>query len=365
MENTQKEYTMPRVLKFNTAYKAPDYIFKKAKKLVTWGDNNLYPQWLLSLYNTKGGARHKMIINKKTRFLAGQGFNDITDTNLAAFVEHNDLETEIQKIALDYEIFNGFSFYVQWSNDGTKIASIKHMPIAQCRFGLLTDVMVNDYFWFCKEWKDTKKYNPEPILKYDVNYPIGHQMTWYCEYNPENTIVDYPIPYYSAAINAIMTDYGLDVFNNNNVDQGFFPSFNLNFATGIPSQEKQDEFMNYFEDEFMGPENTNRVFITYTDPKENHLPPTLTKIDLNDSDERFEALSERIENNLIQGSDIPPQMIILTPGKLGSTEERKELMNEFQESYIAPRQKVIEKELNKILSINGYTEKLTLKNYTN
>lgn len=364
MEENKKLPMAARVLNFNTAYKAPEYVFKKAKKLVTWGNDNLYPNELLDLYNNTGGPRHKMIINKKVRYISGQGFNDITDANLKAFVENNDLETEIQKIALDYEIFNGFSFEIVWSNDGKSIASIKHMPIAQNRFGLLTDNMVHDYFWFCKEWKNTKKYEPTPILKFNPNMPISKQMTWYCEYNPKNTLVDYPEPIYSAAINAIKTDYKLDVYNLNNVSQGFFPSFNLNFATGIPSQEEQDEFMYYFEKEFMGPENTNRVFITYTDPNESHEAPTLTKIDLNDSDKRFEILSNRIENNLVQGSAVPPQMIILTPGKLGSTEERANLMLEFQKDYISPRQKVIEKELNKILSFNGYTEKLTLKNYT-
>ena len=59
------------------------------------------------------------------------------------------------------------------------------------------------------------------------------------------------------------------------------------------------------------------------------------------------------------GAEIPPQLVVLTPGKLGSSEERDELQTEFQQSYISPRQNVIEEAYNMILNTN----EMVLKDY--
>jgi hypothetical protein len=70
-------------------------------------------------------------------------------------------------------------------------------------------------------------------------------------------------------------------------------------------------------------------------------------------------LQELIERNIVMGAEIPPQLVVLTPGKLGSSEERNELQIEFQQSYISPRQQVIEEAYNEILG----TDEMTLKKY--
>jgi hypothetical protein len=80
---------------------------------------------------------------------------------------------------------------------------------------------------------------------------------------------------------------------------------------------------------------------------------------LNDSDDRFILLQEVIERNIVMGAEIPPQLVVLTPGKLGSSDEREELQKEFQQSYIQPRQNVIEEVFNEIL----YTDEMVLKDY--
>ena len=69
----------------------------------------------------------------------------------------------------------------------------------------------------------------------------------------------------------------------------------------------------------------------------------------------------KVESDIVKGSHIPPQMLILTAGKLDGTSDRDALMREFIESYITPRQKVMERHLNKLLSYAGFTEKVKIK----
>lgn len=362
MSKNNKKNFGAKIINFSNTYEPPTYSANRYLKLYKWGDDNLFPNFLLELYNNKGGSRHKAIIDKKVRMMVGNGFEDIKDVKLKNFVFDNNLKQEIIKIAYDYEIFNGFAFEVVWSRDRKSLPIIKHMPISQVRNGILEEDNF-EYFWVSSDWSNTRSNKPEAYLAFNEDVKEGRQIYYYSEYNPANVTTNYPIPVYNAAINSIMTDYELSKYDLNNVSRGFFPSFNLNFASGIPSEEEQDEFYKSFERNFMGPENTGSVFITYTDPSEGDEPPTLKKIELNDSDERFLSIAERSENEVVQGSGMPPQLLIQTAGKLGSTGERKELMKEFYQSYIQPRQETIEQILNRLLSVNGFNEELILERY--
>lgn len=350
-----------RIVNFNKAYEAPKYNWNKSKSFITWGKYNNYPEYLMDLYNYTGSPKHKMIIDKKVRYISGNGFEDIMDNDLKSFINKVNLVEDLRKISLDFEIFNGFAIEVIWSNDGSVISSMKHIPLSQLRIGIKNDSIVFDYLWFCKNWKDTKNNIPEPILEYNPLIRRGKQIYFYSDFNPSNILVKYPIPIYSSCFNAIETDYEISKFHLNQAKQGYAPSFILNFATGIPSVELQDEFYNYFVDNYSGTENAGKCLITYSEGADGK--PEFIKVDLNDSDERFNMLADRIESDIVQGSGIPLQMVILTPGKLGSTEDREKLMIEFQQDYIAPRQSIIENALNRIISNNGYSDSLVLKKY--
>ena len=63
------------------------------------------------------------------------------------------------------------------------------------------------------------------------------------------------------------------------------------------------------------------------------------------------------------GHEIPPQLVVLTPGKLGSSDERKELLQEFQQYYITPRQEQLEVGLNEVIEVLGFTEYIILNTY--
>ena len=348
-----------QIVNFNAAYVAPKYVFSKGKSMITWGKNNNFPAYLHDLFNSKGASLHTSIINKKVSYIAGKGFDKIGDINLQDFIERNDLTAEIKKASYDFEILNGFALEVIWSMDKTKISSVKHFPISQLRFGLIDDEHHLPYFWYCKDWTNERKYGMEAINAYNEDFPGGKQIYWYCEYNPENTLVDYPIPFYSNSINAIETSHQIAQFHLNQAKQGYAPSFLINFATGIPSPEERDLWYEAFQQQYAGTENGGKAIVTYS---ENELQkPTFVKIDLNDSDERFLMLKDWIAEEIVIGHDIPPQLLILTAGKLSGTSEGPEKVNEFKEGYIQTRQIVFENILNKILKPNGYTDKIVLK----
>ncbi len=346
------------ILTFNQAYVPPTFKENKVKALINWGRKNLYPEFLTELYYNDGSATHKAIINRKVKLIAGNGFKAIEDDRLRLFVEENNLEKMVRCVARDYEIFNGFSIEAIWGKGAKEVVSLKYIPIEKLRIGVETKDMRFPYFWFSNDWAQIRKeeFEPEAILEFNTKIKKGKQIYWFIdETSPEG---GYPIASYSNSMNWIITDHKISAFHLNQISQGYYPSMMLAINSGIATDEEMDYFERAIKENFAGENNSGKIFTTYNDGKEQ--APELTKIDLNDSDKRFNLLKEQVKEEIIIGHEIAPQLLISVAGKLGGTEQRAELLEEFQASYIAMRQKAIEDCLNELLAAAGFTEKIEL-----
>jgi hypothetical protein len=362
VDNTPETQTKQifKVFNFGKEYLAPEYKFDAKDGFIHWGIDNQYPQYLLNLYNHYGSPTHKSIINKKSRLTTGYGLRDIVDTQLQNFVEKNRLEKVLRQCEIDFEIFNGFCFEIIWNNEGSDF-TIHYMPFTKIRKGIENKEIDYPHFWYSKNWNEIKKeeYKPTMIRRFNPDIRQGKQLFYYIEPNPQQDEI-YPIPNYSTTINWIELDYEISKFHLNQVKQGFAPSFILNFSTGIPSIEEMDEYYRDFKRNYQGAENSGKIIITYSEGQEQK--PELIPIQLNDSDERFIMLQDMVEKNIVMGHEIPPQLVILTPGKLGSTTERQELLGEFQSYYITTRQSQLEEGFNRVLNLL-FSEDIVLKTY--
>ena len=361
--NNQKGVAV-KVFQFNEAYVAPIYTYQKKGDyhFLSFGADNMYPLFLLELYNNYGSPLNKAIINKKTKMTAGFGYKDLQDPKLKEWVKKNNLERLLLYMAKDFMIYGGFAIEIIWNREGTSF-DIGYLPIHTLRIGLKEDEDEPDYYFYSADWGQFKKeeYKPEYIKRFDPKDRSGRQAIYYIEPNPAATSL-YPIPDYSTAINFIDLDYQIGKFHLNQVRQGFAPSFILNFGTGIPTIDEQNQFFREFQRNFKGAENAGKIMITYSDGGDQK--PDLIPIQLNDSDDRFILLQEMVEKNITQAHEMPVQLVSFQPGKLGSADERKELMAEFQTYYVAIKQNQMEEAINGVLETIGFTEKIVLRDYT-
>ena len=361
--NNQKGVPV-KLFQFNEAYVAPIYTFQKKGDyhFLSFGADNMYPLFLLSLYNNYGSPLNKAIINKKTKMIAGFGYKDILDPKLKEWAKKNNLERLLLYLAKDFMIYGGFAIELIWNREGTSF-DIGYLPIHTLRIGLKETEEEADYYWYSKDWGQYKKeeYKPEYIKRFDPKDRTGRQAIYYIEPNPAATSL-YPIPDYSTALNFIDLDYQIGQFHLNQVRQGFAPSFILNFGTGIPTIDEQNQFFREFQRNFKGSENAGKIMITYSDGGDQK--PDLIPIQLNDSDDRFILLQEMVEKNITQAHEMPVQLVSFQPGKLGSADERKELMAEFQVYYCSIKQNQMEEAINGVLETIGFTEQIVLNDYT-
>ena len=353
-----------KVFNFNMAYEAPIYKFEKKGDyhFLSFGGDNMYPLFLLNLYNNYGSPLNRAIINKKTKMTAGFGYRELLDPKLKEWAKRNNLERKLLYWAKDFMIYGGFAVEVIWNREGSSF-EVNYLPIHTLRIGLKEDDDEQDYFWYSKDWGQYKKdeYKPEYIKKFDPNDRTGRQVIYYTEPNPSATDL-YPLPDYSTCINYVDLDYQISVYHINSVRQGFMPSYILNLSTGIPTIDEQNQFFRSFQANFASAGNAGKIMITYSDGGDQK--PEILAVPSNGSDERFIMLQDMIEKQITQAHEMPIALISVTPGSLGSQDERKELMAEFQTYYIAIKQNQMEEAINGLLNTIGFTEEIILNDYT-
>ena len=356
-----------KIFNFSEEQRMPEYRINKSGGFIQWGDDNLYPDFLLEILNFKGSNLHQAIINRKVKMMTGSGVVETPSNSVYLQNEYNDdsLNSIVFKIGFDYEIFNGFAYEVIWSNDGSMIAEINHIPFHNVRVGAPDEDGNITHYLMSADWTQTRKaeYKPVMIPKYNPESRQGSQLVYYVDYNPMNRF--YPTAYYSNAINYISLHYEISNFHIQQAKNGYAPSFVLNMTTAsIPTEEEMAQFKREFDKEYKGTENAGKMILTFSENEQG--APTLIPITANDSDDRFLNLSKEIFENILTAHQVtsPELFGIYVPGSLGNKNNLIESLDIFNSVYVKDRAKVIEDNLTEVLGVTIEIERFELDDIT-
>ncbi len=314
----------------------PKLTWNKTKGYLEWGQRNEYPDFLLDLYNTTGASLHKAIINKKVKLIAGNGFVGLDNSELNPRV----ISKELNKIALDFELMNAFAIKVIFSNAGD-VVDFEQVPINKLRIGYNEeDPNSPTFLWFSHNWFEKAKemYKPVAFDLFDGTRR-GEKIILYTEYNPQ--ILFYSLPSYSTGLNWIDLGGRVGNYHLNQLKNNYSVSKIITFKTGIPSEEEQDEFTKNFQKNYKGDDNAGKIIIAFAEAGAE-TSPDVSSLDDGSSDTRFEMLIKQTDIEIINSHEAPLPLFVQTPGSLLGTQDRMELINEWQKSYINQRQEVIE-----------------------
>lgn len=335
--------------------KAPQYEEKYTRGgWISYGADNLYPDYLISLMNRSG--QHNAILERKSMMIAGNGWNkDGLDGQAAQFIANPYNEFNLDEIAYrcayDLELFGAFSLEVLYSKDRSKIAEIKYLPNNKIR---LSDD--GSHMFYSNDWSNLRKFAPikQPIFNTTKNLSSG-QILYTKSYRPG--VEFYGQPGYLPCVNWIELEYEVSCFHLNQVRKGFSPQLVINFAE-VPTQEEIDDTIKRLKNDYKGAQGEVIMFTFGTNT-------TITPIDLNDSDERFIELNKEMKEGMFIGHNItnPELFAKSVAGELGNKSTILESLEIFQSSYITPRQIIIENTFNKLLKVNGSSSKLKLNKY--
>ena len=320
--------------------KLPVFKENKAKGFVTFGADNLYPDFLVELFNKS--PKHNAIVSAKASYIAGigtdvfgQNTTDIAKAeaklkNINAYETYEELKA---KIAYDAELFNGFAVEVIWNKAKTAPSEYYHIPFKDVRKGLEGEYV------YCADWTDTKAEK----IHYQPYNPITREskQLYYCQfYRPgEGT---YPLPDYVGALKYIEVDTEISNYYLNSIKNGFTAQTHIQLFKGYPSAEEARATARRFKESYQGTDNAGGLIIQYNDPTEKES--VISNLQPSDFDKQFDLLNKTVQQEIFVAHKVNSPMLfgVRVEGQLGGRTELIEAYEMFHHAYIEPRQQKID-----------------------
>jgi hypothetical protein len=347
------------------AHNVPQFKEERSKDWILYGTEkpwrNRYPDYLLDLYNTS--AKHHAIVQGKTDYIVGNGFNVYTEglntENIARineFIKHpngkEDLNTLLYKACLDLEIFGGFAFEVIGNQTREKIAAIYHADF--CKYRKAKD---SDGYYYSDDWSKGQP-EMEYIPAFNPNKVGGKSLLYVRSYHPMSEV--YPLPEYLGCVPYIEMDKEIANFHLNSIKNGFMGGTMINFFNGQPTEEEQQAIERKLYDKFSGSDNANKLVLNFNDSKEQGAE--IIALNGNDFDKRFDTLNKTVQQEIFAGHRIvDPQLFgIKESGIFASRNQIRDSYELFQNTYVNGRQRFLEEVFNSILEVQGYEGRLEI-----
>jgi len=336
----------------------PLFIERAGRKWISYGADNLYPQFIAGLFQKS--AMNRTCIVSKVDGVFGQGLTTKDPEQNYLLKRANPKESwndVFEKVILDYVTFGGFSINVIWSNDGEEIAEMYHVDFSKVRSGIhIPETDCVEHYYYSSDWTNWKRNAPIQYAAYNPGKSLEqpNQLYYFFDYEPGSLF--YPLPSYSGGLNDIQLDTEVSKWHLNNIANGLAPSLFISLANGVPDPEARQEIYDEITMAFRGSDNAGKAFIAFSDDKEH--APEITPIPAANSD-YYVTLETRITSRILSAHRITSPLLLGLYHEGGSGFSSN--ANEIEVSYahfistvIKPIQKVLLKCMNSLMDYKGY-----------
>lgn len=302
------------------------------KGVVTWGSDNDYPDYLLSLTNNVTTLR--TAINACVDYTLGDGIETIKeDVN-----DKMSTETFIELLARDYFTYGGMAYNVIRNNMGEPI-ELHYLDIRHLRMN--EDATE---FYYSEDWSKCRAvYITLPA------FGNAADPSSVCYYKNIETQV-YPAPLYSAAVKACEMEARVNEYHLNAINNAFTGSYLISFNNGTPTDDEQSEIERLVNEKFSGYQNAARILCAFNEDKDHSVE--LHKLDTEDFSEHYQAAIERARNEILCAFRCTPQIIGIPLANMGFNEQEfSAAFKLFARTVIYPAQKKILRFANKAMPI--------------
>ena len=296
---------------------------------IDYGYNNLFPQHLITLYYNS--PIHNALTNSIAYMIEGQGTGTILDNAL-------------QGIAFDLKLQGAFVAEVIWSMDFTRVVKINHLPFENCR--LAYDKEEDDItgIWYSKDWANTrsKKGKPEFISAFNPSQAEEQPRQVIYAHGMMAGSSYYAKPDYFGALNYVELSYQMGLYHVNNILNGLFPSFIINFLNGIPQKEEREAIRREWEERLSGASNAGKFLMTFNEDPTR--APSIESFPLSDADKQYQFLSEETAKQIMVGHRVVSPLIHGIRDTTGFGSNKDEMlvgMEIFNNQVIKPYQRII------------------------
>jgi DNA-binding MarR family transcriptional regulator len=360
------------ILIFNfEANKPPVFKEERGKDYIVYGTEapwkNLYPDYLVELYNTSG--KHNSIINGKTNYISGRGWR-VDETvrtledkvKLENFINHvgNDSLFELtKKIVKDNELFGGYALEVIVTKDGKGLI-INHIDFGDIRVGVEEDTYFYTSDWAAKKPTNNEDFETLTSFPFDGSAVRGERyICYYKSYRPN--LKEYPLPNYVAGVPYIAADYEVANYVLNNTKHGYSGGTIWNFHNGQPTQEAQAYIKKQIKNKHHGSNNAGEPVIIFDDGKDKGVE--IISTNPNGQDDKFINLNQQIQDEIFTAHGVDASVFIKTidTGFSNNADELRVAIEAMNSSYIEPNQIMYEKLFNDFVVLLGMPSGLRIE----
>ena len=351
-------------------YNIPHLVEKSNQDWISFGDDNLYPNYILELF--LGSAINGALIKSIGAMIYGEGLaatnvDESTDTKESYLrlteLLHNSDDDVLKDLAMDLKLFGGCYVNIIWSRDRSRIAKMKHIPAQYIRSGKMIDGEIDTYY-YSADWSKAKKqeYRPRPYAAFNTDDRT--QASQILMIRDKNPALFYGFaPDYVAATDWIQMELEIAQFHLSNITSGMTPSMHVGFSNGVPTEEERRTIERQLNSKFAGSGNAGKILITFNDGKET--APVIEPIQMNDAQSAWEGMSKQAVNQILAGHRVTSPILIgirTEGGGLGNNaDELRDAFSLFNNTVVVPFQNTLLKGLGKIFKINDINLDLYFK----
>lgn len=257
---------------------------------VSYGKDNQYPQWLWELYEDT--AIFQTLVNNLLDYICGDEI--LYEGSASAFdMTRGEMEELVRKCALDAIVFNACSVQ-RIRNKARQLVKLAYLDQVKVRYDIGATKI-----YYCNDWKKKDNIielpiNDETVESDAVTFrAIGKSV--------------YPIPLYNGALKAIVTANKIDTYHINNLSNSFASSCLINFNNSVPDDDTKNGIESALRSKFAGEENAGKFIVSWNDDKDHEA--TIVTLDSNDFDEKYKALRQNCEQNIVVAFRCPAQLL--------------------------------------------------------
>ena len=299
-------------------YNLPSISEQNNKDWIQFGDENLYPQYLLELYN--GSSINNAIIKGVSSMIYGEGLDatdrEESDSKKESWLAlngllHNSPKNTLKCLAFDLKLFGMCYVNTIWNRPRTKIIEFRHIPAQYMRSGKQDAYgKINEYY-YSADWTNTRKNKPRHYKAFDLkNRKDANQVLCIKDYSPGSHY--YATPDYQGSTSYIQLDMEIAQFHLSNIKSGMFPSMAINMANGIPTREERRTIERQINAKFGGSGNAGKILLTFNDGKET--APEIVPINANDNSDSYQFLSTETTRKVLTGHRVTSPLLFGVKG---------------------------------------------------
>ena len=322
----------------------------KNKPYIFYGEDNLFPNHLLALYQYS--SINRACINAIIYGVKGKNLL-VKEGNPGAIAMANRNETVyevMEKCITDRILFGGYALNIVKSNDGG-IAEFYHTDFSRLRAGKQDMFGNTGTYWYSVDWKGTQvnpqKFKPIEIPAFNMTDDTTSQIMYVKSYIPGMDY--YTAPDWVAGITSIQLDIEVKNFHLCNTQNSMMPSMAVSFKNGTPNEDEMTMIQRQLEAKYTSTNNAGKFFLFFSENADS--APDITPIPNNASDGWYSNMAPQIEQTILTSHRITSPMIlgIKTAGQLGGRDEVIDSYNLFLQTVIIPIQESMLKTFEKLI----------------